>query len=148
MKLVEKQYQPPLHHITQVHWCKYKVEATEGSSKSKPNNLRKNVGEETRIQKLSQQIRSIDKQHEKKHSQEHTSRNLQINYMQIRELGLLHPQETSNSTQARYRYSFLSFLSLSKNSRSMRDSILFLMTTGFGRKRDCNCDVTSVTMVL
>lgn len=54
MKLVEKQYQPPLHHITHVHGCKYKVEAIEGSSKSKPNNLRKNVGEETRIQKLSQ----------------------------------------------------------------------------------------------
>jgi len=43
---------------------------------------------------------------------------------------------------ARYLYTFRSFGSRSKNSRSMRLSIRFLITAGLGTKRGASCRVT------
>lgn len=49
---------------------------------------------------------------------------------------------------ARYLYIFRSVSSRSRNSLSISDSMRFLMTAGFGKKRPDSCLVTSVMMLL
>ena len=50
--------------------------------------------------------------------------------------------------QARYRYSFLSTASLSRNSLSINDSILFFTSGGGGTNLPASCLVTSETIAL
>ena len=52
------------------------------------------------------------------------------------------PPQPCAPDQARYLYSFRSVASRSRNSRSIRLSMRFLITVGLGRKRELSCRVT------